>query len=139
MAGINKVFLVGNVGRDPEVRFTQSGTAVGNFTLATNEVRKSKDGEKEERTEWHRIVVWGRQAEIARDYVKKGSLIAVEGSIRTRQWEDRDGNKRSTTEINTDRFTFLGRREAGGKAGGGEQEAAQTGEPPYQQDDDIPF
>jgi single-strand DNA-binding protein len=142
MAGINKVILVGNVGRDAELRYTQNQTAVANFTLATNEVRTSKSGERQERTEWHRIVVWGRQAEIANEYVKKGKLIGIEGSIRTRQWDDREGQKRYTTEIHADRFIFLGRAEGAARvsppAGGGAEGTESEGEPP-RPDDDIPF
>jgi len=99
MASLNKVILIGNLGRDPEVRYTQNGTAVANFTLATNDVWTDKGGERQERTEWHRIVVWGKQAEIVREHLTKGKQVYVEGSIQTRQWDDREGNKRQTTEI----------------------------------------
>jgi single-strand DNA-binding protein len=143
MAGINKVILVGNVGRDAELRYTQNQTAVANFTLATNEVRTSKSGERQERTEWHRIVVWGRQAEIANEYVKKGKLLGVEGSIRTRQWDDREGQKRYTTEIHTDRFIFLGRAEGTGRLSsppaGEATEGGEAGSEAPRPDDDIPF
>ena len=108
MASVNKVILVGNLGRDPEVRYTQSGTAVANFTLATNEVWNDKAGVKQERTEWHRIVVWGKQAEVAREYLSKGRQVYIEGSLQTRQWDDKEGNKRSTTEIKANRVIFLG-------------------------------
>jgi single-strand DNA-binding protein len=142
MAGINKVILVGNVGRDPELRYTPGGTAVANFTLATNEAWTSKTGEKQERTEWHRIVVWGKQAEIAGEYIKKGKQIYVEGSITTRQWDDRNGQKRTTTEIRAQRFILLGRGEGARPAPSAQPEAAESeppaGEGPYP-DEDIPF
>ena len=142
MGGINKVILVGNAGRDAELRYTQNQTAVANFTLATNEVRTSKSGERQERTEWHRIVVWGRQAEIAKEYVKKGKLVGIEGSIRTRQWDDREGQKRYTTEIHADRFILLGRADGAGRgpapAGGG-PEGGEGGDEGPHPNDDIPF
>jgi len=96
---VNKVILVGRLGRDPEVRYTSGGQAVCNFTLATDESYKDRAGERQKRTEWHRIVLWGKLAEIAQQYVKKGMLIYVEGRIQTRQWDDRSGQKRTTTEI----------------------------------------
>ena len=141
MASLNKVILIGNLGRDPEVRYTQNGTAVANFTLATNEVWTDTGGERQERTEWHRIVVWGKQAEIVREYLSKGRQVYVEGTLQTRQWDDREGNKRTTTEIKAARVLMLGR--PGGSEG---QSAASetTGrtevvaeEPPS--GDDIPF
>ena len=107
MGSLNKVMLIGNLGRDPELRHTQSGQAVANFTMATTE-KWNKDGEKHEQTEWHRIVVWGRQAEIAAEYLTKGRSVYVEGSLQTREWEDNDGNKRQTTEIKALRFQMLG-------------------------------
>jgi len=140
MASVNKVILVGNLGRDPEVRYTQSGTAVANFTLATNEVWNDKAGAKQERTEWHRIVVWGKQAEIAREYLSKGKQVYIEGSIQTRQWDDKEGNKRTTTEIKANRVIFLGRPGGGegrpAASGGGGEVFSDDGPPP---DDDIPF
>ena len=99
MRGINKVILIGNLGRDPEIRYTTSGQAVANFTLATTEGRTSKDGDKQEYTEWHRIVAWGRLAEICGEYLSKGKMIYVEGSLRTRSWEDKEGKTRWTTEV----------------------------------------
>lgn len=97
---VNKVILVGRLGRDPETRYTSGGQAVANFTLATDETFKDRSGERQKRTEWHRIVLWGKLAEIAQRYLKKGMLVYVEGRIQTRQWEDkRDGQKRQTTEI----------------------------------------
>lgn len=111
MASVNKVILVGNLGRDPEVRYTPGGTPVANFTLATNERWTDPAGEKKERTEWHRIVVWGKQAEIAGEYLRKGRQVYVEGSIQTREWTDREGNKRTTMEIRAQRIQLLGRPE----------------------------
>lgn len=140
---LNKAMLIGNLGRDPEVRYTSGGTAVANFTLATNERWTDNAGERQERTEWHRIVVWGKQAEIAGEYLRKGRQIFVEGSLQTREWTDRDGNKRYTTEIRAQRFQMLGSRDdrgampVGAPAGGGQ--AAHDDGPGYDQDDDIPF
>jgi single-strand DNA-binding protein len=144
MKGINKVILVGNVGRDAELKYTTGGTAVARFSLATNESWTSKTGEKQEHTEWHKIVVWKRQAEIAGEYVKKGRQLYVEGSLKTNQWEDKDGNKRNTTEITGFNFMLLGSRgEGAARAGGGSEEAGTGAEPeggpPAFQDDDIPF
>jgi len=147
MGSVNKVILVGNLGRDPEVRFTQGGSPVANFTLATNEVWNDKAGARQERTEWHRVVAWGKTAEIARDHLSKGKQVYIEGSLQTRQWEDRDGNKRSTTEIKANRLVLLGRAEggAGFEGRGGESRGAgapaaepvgDEGPPP---DEDIPF
>ena len=131
---VNKVILVGHIGGDPEVKYTPSGTAVVNLTLATNEVRRDKDGNDVETTEWHRLVVWGKQAEFAGNYVKKGQLLFVEGRLQTRKWEDRNGVERRTTEVVTENLTMLG-----GKKGGGEPpaEADASTQPP--DDDDIPF
>ncbi|HXU11001.1 MAG TPA: single-stranded DNA-binding protein [Candidatus Binatia bacterium] len=141
MASVNKVILIGNLGRDPEVRYTQNGTAVANFTLATNEVWNDKSGARQEKTEWHRIVVWGKQAEIAREHLSKGKQVYIEGSIQTRQWDDREGNKRTTTEIKAQRLMMMGRAEAGESrmnAAAPPPDAAgdEPGPPP---DDDIPF
>ena len=131
---VNKVILVGHIGGDPEVKYTPSGTAVVNLTLATNEVRRDKEGNDVETTEWHRLVVWGKQAEFAGNYVKKGQLLFVEGRLQTRKWEDRNGVERRTTEVVTENLTMLG-----GKKGGGEPpaEADASTQPP--DDDDIPF
>jgi single-strand DNA-binding protein len=113
MAGLNKVMLIGNLGRDPEIRYTKSGQAVANFTLATTEGWTNRSGEREERTEWHRIVAWGKLAETCGEYLSKGKQIYVEGRIQTREWEDRDGNKRYTTEVNANQILMLGRRGEG--------------------------
>jgi single-strand DNA-binding protein len=131
MAGVNKAILVGNLGRDPELRYTQNGQAVVNFTLATSETWTDKSGERVERTEWHRIVVWGKTGEMCAQYLSKGRTVYVEGRIQTREWEDKDGNKRYTTEINAQTVNFIGPRTGGGGgagAGAGEPDAG-AGEP----------
>jgi single-strand DNA-binding protein len=110
MASVNKVILIGNLGRDPEVRYTPSGTAVANFSLATTENWKNKDGEKQSHTEWHRIVAWRRLGEICGEYLSKGKQVYIEGRIRTNEWEDQDGNKRRTTEIEALNMQMLGSR-----------------------------
>jgi single-strand DNA-binding protein len=108
-SGVNKAILVGNLGSDPEIRSTGGGTPVANFTIATNESFKTRDGERSERTEWHKIVTFGKLAEICGQYLKKGKQVYVEGRIQTRQWEDRSGNKRYTTEIVCNQMVMLGR------------------------------
>jgi len=114
MAGINKVILIGNLGGDPEVRYTPSGDAVANFNIATSEEWKDKDtGEKKVRTEWHRIVAWRRLGEICGEYLSKGKQVYVEGRIQTNAWEDKEGNKRYTTEIVANTVQFLGGRDVG--------------------------
>ncbi|MDX1387962.1 MAG: single-stranded DNA-binding protein [Acidobacteriota bacterium] len=139
MASVNKVILVGNLGRDPEVRYTASGTPVANFTMATSERWTDAAGEKKERTEWHRIVVWGKQAEIVGEYLRKGKQVYVEGSLQTRDWTDRDGNKRYTTEVKAQRVQMLGRPDDRQPvaAGAPEQEVAEPGG--GFDEDDIPF
>lgn len=132
MAGINKVILVGNVGRDAEVRYTQNGTAVGGFSLATSESFNDRDGQRQERTEWHNVVVWGKQAEIAGQYVKKGKQLYVEGRLQTRDWVDPQGVKHYRTEVVANRFQLLGRRDEseggyGGGGGGGYQRSNSGG------------
>jgi len=117
--GVNKVILIGHLGRDPEVRYTPSGSAVANFTIATTESWTDKQGQRQDRTEWHRIVVWGKLGELCGEYLAKGRQVYVEGKLQTRQWDDRDGNKRSTTEILAQNITFLGGRGDGPSAGGG--------------------
>jgi single-strand DNA-binding protein len=118
---VNKAILVGRLGRDPETRYTSGGQAVANFTLATDETFKDRSGERQKRTEWHRIVLWGKLAEIAQQYLKKGTLVYIEGRIQTRQWEDkRDGQKRTTTEIVANVMRMLSSRaEAAAAAAGG--------------------
>ena len=115
---VNKAILVGRLGRDPESRYTSGGQAVCNFTLATDESYKDRNGERQKRTEWHRIVVWGKQAEIAQQYLRKGSLVFVEGRIQTRQWDDKEGQKRTTVEIVANNFRMLGSRADGGAGAG---------------------
>lgn len=153
---VNKVILVGRLGRDPETRYTSGGQAVANFSLATDESYKDRNGERQKRTEWHKIVVWGKQAEIAQQYLKKGSLIFVEGRIQSREWQDKEGQKRTSFEIVASNFRMLGGRADGAAAGagggrgedfeahggGGEESfgggAAPSGGPEIS-DEDIPF
>jgi single-strand DNA-binding protein len=154
--GVNKVILIGNLGRDPEVRFTPGGQAVANFTIATNESWTDKQGQKQERTEWHRIVVWGKLAELCGEYLSKGRQCFVEGRLQTREWTDKEGKKNYTTEVVAQNVQFLGARGEGAGAGprrsqNGAQDygppppgmeesangAASAGGPP--QEDDIPF
>ena len=138
MASVNKVILIGNLGADPEIRYTPSGTAVANFSIATSEQWTNKNGEKEERTEWHRIVAWGRLGEICGEYLHKGRQVYIEGRLQTRTWEDRDGNKRYTTEINTLAMQMLGspRREGDTQP---PEDRYPSEEPISVPDDDIPF
>lgn len=136
---LNKVMIIGNLGRDPEVRTTPSGQNVANFTVATNRKWKDRDGNLQEKTEWHQVVCWGRQAEIAGQYLTKGKLVYVEGRLETRSWEDKThGDKRYRTEIICDNFQMLGRRgdsyEGGGGGGGGQDSGGGSNF-----DDDIPF
>jgi len=107
---VNKVMLVGRLGRDPETRYTGGGQAVANFSVATDETYKDRNGEKQKRTEWHKIVVWGKQAEIAQQYLKKGSLVFIEGRIQSREWQDKEGQKRTSFEIVANNFRMLGGR-----------------------------
>ncbi len=141
MASVNKVILIGNLGRDPELRFTRDGQGVANFTLATNERWRDKDGQNQERTEWHRIVVWGKQAENCAQYLQKGRSCYIEGRIQTREWEDKEGNKRQTTEIVAQNVTFLGGRGEGGGGGGRPGGGTQDAPPPEPGPDgsEIPF
>ncbi len=120
MASVNKVILVGNLGRDPELRYIQSGQAVANFSLATSDRWRDKEGNNQERTEWHRIVVWGKSAENCAQYLQKGRSVYVEGRLQTQEWEDKEGIKRKTTEVVAQIVQFLGGRGgAGGDSGGG--------------------
>jgi single-strand DNA-binding protein len=116
---VNKVILVGRLGRDPETRYTGGGQAVANFSVATDETFKDRNGERQKRTEWHKIVVWGKQAEIAQQYLKKGSLIFIEGRIQSREWQDKEGQKRTSFEIVANNFRMLGGRADGAAAGAG--------------------
>jgi single-strand DNA-binding protein len=124
---VNKVMLVGNLGRDPETRYTGGGQAVANFSVATSETYKDKNGERQKRTEWHKIVVWGKLAEIAQQYLKKGSLVFIEGRIQSREWQDKEGQKRTSFEIVASNFRMLGSRAEGAAAGGGGGAAARSG------------
>ena len=146
MAGINKVILVGNVGKDPEVRYLEGGTAVAKFSLATSESYTNKEGTRVDQTEWHNIVLWRKLAEIAEKFVRKGSQIYIEGKIKSRSWEDKEGNKRYTTEIIGDSMTLLGKRnnEEGGAPHHAEHSTEKAAEPslPAATDaptDDLPF
>jgi single-strand DNA-binding protein len=141
---VNKVILVGRLGRDPESRYTSAGQAVCNFTLATDESFRDRSGERQKRTEWHRIVVWGKQAEIAQQYLRKGSLVFIEGRIQTRQWDDREGQKRTTVEVVANNFRMLGGRAEGGAPpvpAETESSAPAAEEAPSSEisDEDIPF
>ena len=139
MAGVNKVIIVGRLGKDPEVRYTPSGAAVANFTVATSEEWKDRDtGEKQERTEWHRIVAWRRLGEICGEYLHKGKEVYIEGRLQTRSWEDRDGNKKYITEIVAQNMQMLGSPGKQGKADTSE-ERFPSEEPVSVPDDDIPF
>ncbi len=126
MASLNKVMLIGNLGRDPEIRYMPSGDAMANLNLATTDTWKDKSGEKQERTEWHRIVMFGKQAEIAGEYLKKGSQVYIEGRLQTRKWTDKSNVERYTTEIVADRMQMLGSRSGGGSY-----------EPPADRDDEY--
>jgi single-strand DNA-binding protein len=123
MASVNKVILIGNLGRDPEVRYMPDGGAITNVSIATTENWKDKNGEKQEKTEWHRVAFFGKLAEIAGEYLKKGSQVYVEGRLQTRKWQDKDGNDKYTTEIVADRMQMLGSRQ--GMGGGGDREAPE--------------
>jgi len=156
--GVNKVILIGNLGKDPETRYMPSGSAVTNLTLATSESWKDKQsGEQQERTEWHKVAMFGRLAEIAAEYLRKGSQVYVEGKLRTRKWQDKEGKDRWTTEIVADEMHMLGGKGGGAAAGAGAAGAAaagsgggggggsgraavnDSGAPPGDFDDDIPF
>ena len=141
MASINKVILIGNLGRDPELRYTQSGQAVAHFSLATTDRFSNREGERQERTEWHRITVWGKTAENCAQYLSKGRSVYVEGRLQTREWEDKEGQKRRTTEVIAQTVQFLGGRGqgAGAPAGGGEAGRGDFREGTPPQGDDIPF
>jgi single-strand DNA-binding protein len=158
--GVNKVILIGNLGKDPETRYMPSGSAVTNLTLATSESWKDKQsGEQQERTEWHKVAMFGRLAEIAAEYLRKGSQVYVEGKLRTRKWQDKEGKDRWTTEIVADEMHMLGGKGGGASAGagagamggagaaaaggsssgGGRAAVNDSGAPPGDFDDDIPF
>lgn len=137
MASLNKVMIIGNLGKDPEIRSTTSGQSVATFSLATSEKFKNKSGEQEERTEWHNIVLWGKLADIAAQYLTKGNSVYIEGRIQTRKWEGKDGNDRYTTEIVGDKMQMLGGKGDKGKGSdsfGGYVDNGDTFDP-----DDSPF
>jgi single-strand DNA-binding protein len=138
MASVNKVILIGRLGRDPEVRYTPSGKAVANFSIATSEQWTNKEGTKTEQTEWHRIVAWGRTGEICGEYLKKGSLVYVEGRLQTRSWEDREGVKKFTTEVVAQVMQMLGGTGKETRAGAPEDRFSVE-EPVMIPEDDIPF
>jgi single-strand DNA-binding protein len=156
---VNKVILIGNLGQDPELRYTGSGTAVCNISVATNESYTNRDGELVERTEWHRVVTWDKLAEICNEYLRKGSQVYFEGQLQTRSWEDRDGNTRYTTEIKAREMVMLGGRgemnggfdqsRGGGRnefdqrrparAKAGQQQSRPQPDDTFEPDDDLPF
>jgi single-strand DNA-binding protein len=145
MGSVNKAILVGNLGRDAELKFTHGGTAVATVSLATTEKWKDRDGQQKEDTQWHRVVLWGKTAEALHEYLTKGKSIYVEGKLQTREWEGKDGQKQRTTEIRADRIVLLG----GGNGSGASRErdayrqpafAGAASEPePVPDDDDVPF
>lgn len=141
MSGVNKVILVGRLGGDPEIRYTQGGAAVANFNIATSENWTDREGQKQERTEWHRIVVWGKMAETCSQFLAKGRQVFVEGRLQTRQWDDKEGNKRYTTEIVANTVQFLDRGQDQGKSAGSSAMDSQAIEPPADvpMNEDIPF
>ena len=144
MAGVNKVILLGNLGSDPETRYTQAGETVTNFSLATSEKWKGKDGEQREKTEWHKIVTWRKVAEACRDYLSKGSQVYVEGKIVTEQWEDKEGNKRYTTKIDAQYVKFLDSKPKQESQHYPSHQEEDDGSPAYDgpppiSDDDVPF
>ena len=143
MAGVNKVILIGNLGKDPEVRYLDNGTAVANFPIATTETYKNKQGEKVSQTEWHNIVLWRGLAEVAEQWLKKGSSVYIEGKIRNRKWEDKEGNTRYNIEILADNMTMLGGKPnpevlADSKSSDTSLEAGSTANS-ERTDDDLPF
>jgi single-strand DNA-binding protein len=152
MGSVNKVILVGNLGRDAELRYTPGGAAVATLNLATTEVFKDREGQKKEDTQWHRVILWGKTAETLQDYLTKGKQIYVEGKLQTRKWKDKDGNDKYTTEVRGDRVVLLsggGRSEGAGRGEGGgagraaapsdELSHAEPGGSVELTDDDIPF
>lgn len=150
MASVNKVILIGNLGKDPELKYLPSGRAVAEFSIATSENWKDKDGNRQEKTEWHNIVLWGRTAEVAKEYLSKGSSVYIEGRLQTRSWDDKDGKKQYKTEIVGDRMQMLGSRRDASSSGpadqGQPQEALAPGASgpdsqngPSSSDDDLPF
>ena len=147
MASLNKVMLIGNLGKDPEVRYTAGGTAVASFSIATTEKFKGKSGDWEEKTEWHNITLWARLAEIAGEYLSKGKTVYIEGRLQTRKWQDKEGKDRYTTEIVGEKMQMLSSK---GEGGGGQRQGGRPSqqehnqgstyeEPSFNPDDEIPF
>ncbi|MBD3332219.1 single-stranded DNA-binding protein [candidate division GN15 bacterium] len=140
---VNKAILIGRLGKDPEIRYTQSGKAVANFTIATNERWTGQDGQPQESTTWHNIVVWGRQAEVIKEYMSKGRQIYLEGRISNRSYEDKEGNKRYVSEVVVQNFQFLGDRSDRQGAPAGRESGSQSSPPDVNggggDDDDLPF
>lgn len=149
MSSLNKAMIIGRLGQDPDVRYTQSNTAVANMSIATSERYKDKSGEWKETTEWHRVVAWGRTAEICQEYLKKGSQVYIEGPIQTRQWEDKEGRTRYTTEIKALQMTMLDSKGSNGSGSAAASKQQQASEPMSSNvdldenfddiDDDLPF
>jgi single-strand DNA-binding protein len=148
MSSLNKAILIGRLGRDPEIRYTQDGAPVANFSLATSEFWNDRSGTRQERTEWHNIVAWNKLADLCKRYLGKGRQVYVEGRIQTREWDDRDGNKRRTTEIVANQIVFLGSRGESPEEPASEPEMRRRDPAPEQEarmpeveitDDDIPF
>jgi single-strand DNA-binding protein len=149
MASVNKVILIGNLGKDPEMRYTQAGEPIANFSLATNDVWTDKSGQRQERTEWHRVEIFGKAAQVAKEYLSKGRSVYVEGSLRYDEWTDKDGNKRNTTRVRVSgpgsRLVLLGGRGEGGGSGrrGAASDSAAEPAPPANEvppaEDDVPF
>lgn len=142
--GINKVIIVGNLGQDPDTRYMPSGSAVTNITVATNESWKDKQtGEQKDRTEWHKVTMYGKLAEVAAEYLRKGSQVYIEGKLRTRKWQDKQGKDRYTTEIIADEMQMLGGRGGAGGAAAPRDDSPPSSPPPQASsdefDDDIPF
>ena len=151
MSTVNKVILIGHLGRDPEIRYTQAGEPIANFSLATNDVWTDKSGQRQERTEWHRVEIFGKAAQVAKEYLSKGRSVYVEGSLRYDEWTDKDGNKRNTTRVRVSgpgsRLVLLGGRGEGGGGGARRGAVAENGAapalPPNEvapaTDEDVPF
>lgn len=147
MSSLNKVLLIGRLGKDPEIRYTPDGSPVANFSIATSEFWTDKNGNRQERTEWHNIVAWNKLADLSKRYLAKGRQVYIEGRIRTREWDDREGNKRRTTEIIANQMVLLGSRSEATEASAPAAPASQTATPATEEDlsprgitdDDIPF
>ncbi|MEJ2111873.1 MAG: single-stranded DNA-binding protein [Acidobacteriota bacterium] len=147
MSSLNKIMLIGNLGKDPEIRYTPDGTPVANFSLATSENWTDKSGSRQEHTEWHTIVAWSRLADLSKKYLSKGRQVYIEGRVRTREWNDRDGNKRRTTEVIATQMVLLGSRSQSSDAGVQPMETARRADPEPDDsfmdsgitDNDIPF